>query len=119
MLFDHFIVLMLENRSFDHLFGYLEIGDGLPRNGATNYLKLCDKSSGKFSSRAGGDCTAIGQGPSHSLKETNMQLFGVTKPTATVAAQTPSLNGFVASFQGSATGCCSALGRQPATIVDD
>jgi phospholipase C len=103
LLFEHFIVLMLENRSFDHLFGYLGVGDGLPRNGATNYLKPGDKSSGTFSSRKGGDYTAIGQGPSHSLKETNMQLFGVTKPSASVAAGAPSLNGFVTSFNTALT----------------
>jgi phospholipase C len=90
---------MLENRSFDHLFGYLRTGEGLPRGGATNYLKPGDKKSGAFSSREGGDYTAIGQGPSHSLKETNMQLFGVTKPTPSVAAKMPPMNGFVASFR--------------------
>src|SRR4029077_15962777 len=98
LLFDHFVVLMLENRSFDHLFGYLGIGDGL-KGGAINYLKPGDKTSPAFSSREGGDYTAIGQGPSHSLKETNMQLFGVTKPTPAVASQTPPLTGFVASFR--------------------
>jgi phospholipase C len=98
LLFEHFVVLMLENRSFDHLFGYLGIGDGLQKKPATNYLKPGDDGSAAFSSRQGGDYTAIGQGPSHSLKETNMQLFGVTKPTAAVAAKTPPLNGFVASF---------------------
>lgn len=97
--FDHFVVLMLENRSFDHLFGYLGVGDGLPHGGATNYLKPGDKKSGTFSSRKGGDYVAIGQGPSHSLKETNMQLFGVTKPAPAVSAKTPALNGFVASFE--------------------
>jgi phospholipase C len=98
LLFEHFVVLMLENRSFDHLFGYLGIGDGLPPGGATNYLKPGDKKSGAFSSRKGGDYTAIGQGPSHSLKQTNEQLFGVTKPTSGVASGKPSLNGFVSSF---------------------
>src|SRR5262245_2018209 len=96
--FEHFVVLMLENRSSDHLFGFLGIGDGLPKNGAVNYLKPGDAKSQKFTSGKGGDYTAIGQGPSHSLKQTNMQLFGVTKPTAAVAAKTPPLNGFVASF---------------------
>lgn len=99
LLFEHFVVLMLENRSFDHLFGYLGIGDGLPPDGATNFLKPGDATSQKFSSREGGDYTAIGQGPSHSLKETNMQLFGVTHPSDGVAAQPPPLNGFVASFK--------------------
>jgi hypothetical protein len=101
LLFEHFVVLMLENRSFDHLFGYLGIGDGLPSGGAVNYLKPGDKTSQAFKSRQGGDYTAIGQGPSHSLKQTNEQLFGVTKPSATVAAGKPPLNGFVASFNTS------------------
>jgi phospholipase C len=98
LLFDHYVVLMLENRSFDHLFGYLGLGDGLPPGGATNYLKPGVASSEKFSSRKGGDYTAIGDGPSHSLKQTNEQLFGQTKPTASDAAKAPPLNGFVASF---------------------
>lgn len=110
LLFEHFIVLMLENRSFDHLFGYLGTGDGLPAGGATNFLKPGDSSSTAFSSREGGDFTAIGDGPSHSLKQTNMQLFGVTKPTAAVAAKTPPLNGFVASFKESLS---HDLRRQP------
>jgi phospholipase C len=97
--FDHIIVLMLENRSFDHLFGYLGVGDGLHGAGAVQYLKPGDKTSQAFSSREGGDYTAIGQGPSHSLKETNVQLYGVTKPTAEMLAKTPPMNGFVASFR--------------------
>src|ERR1700761_5998794 len=105
LLFEHFVVLMLENRSFDHLFGYLGKGDGLlGKNGpATNYLKPGDTTSTAFSSRKGGDYVAIGQGPSHSLKQTNEQLFGVTKPTPVVAAKTPPLNGFVSSFKQALT----------------
>jgi phospholipase C len=112
LLFEHFVVLMLENRSFDHLFGYLGVGDGLPRGGATNYMKPGDKTSAKFSSREGGDYTAIGQGPSHSLKETNVQLFGVAKPTRDVAARTPPMSGFVASFN---TALTYDLKRTPTT----
>lgn len=96
--FEHIIVLMLENRSFDHLFGYLGIGNGLPRRGAVNYLKPGDTNSEKLTSRRGGDFVAVGQGPSHSLKETNMQLFGKTKPTA-AEQRTALMNGFVASFE--------------------
>jgi len=102
LLFDHFVVLMLENRSFDHLFGYLGKGEGLPKGGATNHLTPKDPKSPSFSSRDGGDYVAIGQGPSHSLKETNMQLFGVTKPSAG-AAKEPVLDGFVASFRTALT----------------
>jgi phospholipase C len=110
LLFEHFIVLMLENRSFDHLFGYLGKGDGLPKGGATNYLKPTNSKSEAFSSRKGGDYTAIGQGPSHSLKQTNEQLFGQTKPTPAVSAKPPPLNGFVASFKEALT---YDLKRQP------
>jgi phospholipase C len=100
LLFDHIVVLMLENRSFDHLFGYLGKGDGLGLHGAgaVNYLKAGDRTSTAFSSHQGGDYTAVGEGPSHSLKETNVQLFGTPRPTPAVAAQTPPLNGFVESF---------------------
>jgi len=101
LLFEHFVVLMLENRSFDHLFGYLGVGDGLPPSGATNYLVAGNKKTEAFSSRKGGDYSAIGQGPSHSLKQTNEQLFGETNPTKSVASSTPAMNGFVASFKTS------------------
>src|SRR5258707_11429721 len=82
LLFEHFVVLMLENRTFDHLFGYLGIGEGLPRPGASNYLKPCNNSSGTLTSHNGVQYTAIRQGPSHSLEETNIQLFSFTNPTA-------------------------------------
>ena len=103
MLFDHYVVLMLENRSFDHLFGRLGKGEGLPAAGVTNYLKPGDATSTAFSSRDGGDYTAIGDGPSHSLKETNLQLFGVATPSAAMQAAAPPMNGFVASFKASLT----------------
>src|SRR5882762_4939922 len=112
LLFEHYVVLMLENRSFDHLFGYLGIGDGVPKGGATNYLNPKDQTSEAFSSRKGGDFTAIGEGPSHSLKQTNEQLFGVTKPSAAVASKAPPLNGFVSSFQ---TALKYDLKRSPTT----
>ncbi|MGS0000462.1 hypothetical protein ACUOIV_28455, partial [Escherichia coli] len=75
-----------------------------------NYLTPGDSSTEAFKSRKGGDYTAIGEGPSHSLKQTNEQLFGVTKPSAAVAAATPALNGFVASFK---TSLAYDLKRQP------
>src|ERR1700680_5048090 len=98
LLFEHIVVLMLENRSFDHLFGFLGVGEGLPARGATNYLQPGDETTEKFVSRKGGDFVAIGQGPSHSLKETNMQLFGKTKPSG-AEQNNPTMNGFVASFE--------------------
>lgn len=100
MLFEHIVVLMLENRSFDHLFGYLGIGDGIPKGGITNYLKPGNSSSQAFATQKGGDFISIGQGPSHSLKETNMQLFGATKPSV---GQMATMDGFVSSFRTALT----------------
>jgi phospholipase C len=100
LLFDHIVVLMLENRSFDHLFGYLGIGEGLdPKKPATNHLVAGNAKSQAFSSQRGGDYTAAGQGPSHSLKQVNEQLFGVTKPSPAVQKKTPGMDGFVSSFE--------------------
>lgn len=97
--FDHIIVLMLENRSFDHIFGYLGIGEGLPARGAVNYRKPGDSSTTAFRTRNGGDFVGVGQGPAHSLKETNLQLFGKAQVPADTAATTATMDGFVASFQ--------------------
>jgi phospholipase C len=99
LLFDHIVVLMLENRSFDHLFGYLGIGDGVGNQSFVNNLTVGDPQSESFATKKGGDFVAIGQGPSHSLKQTNVQLFGKTKPTTQDLANPPSMNGFVASFK--------------------
>src|ERR1700726_2601916 len=67
LLFDHIVVLMLENRSFDHLFGFLGIGDGIPAGGITNYLTAGDNTTQALATREGGDFVAVRQGPSHSL----------------------------------------------------
>jgi hypothetical protein len=93
--FQSYIVLMLENRSFDHLFGYLGKGDGLPPGGGTNYLAAGDKTTEAFASRKGGDFTAVGDGPSHSLAQTNVQLFSAERPNP---GATATLEGFAESF---------------------
>jgi phospholipase C len=98
LLFDHIVVLMLENRSFDHLFGYLGKGDGVPSGGIKNVAKI-NGGNQTFSSQRGGDFVSVGQGPSHSLKETNMQLYGTTKPTPTLLAAPPTMSGFATSFR--------------------
>jgi len=103
LLFDHVIVLMLENRSFDHLFGYLGVGEGVAGVTARNFLIPGDATSPVFLGRQGGDFVAIGQGPPHSLKETNEQLFGSTQVAANVPADQATLTGFVAAFKASLT----------------
>jgi hypothetical protein len=95
LLFDHTIVLMLENRSFDHLFGFLGIGEGVPADATNTHNEA--KKPVVFHIKKGGDYTAIGEGPSHSLKQTNMQLFGTTAEPAHATAA-PTMGGFVNSF---------------------
>ena len=73
MLFEHIVVLMLENRSFDHLFGFLGIGDGVPAGGITNFLRAGNSSSQAFATQRGGDFVAIGQGPSHSRHRSSIR----------------------------------------------
>jgi phospholipase C len=87
LLFQHVVVLILENRTFNYLSGYLGIGEGLTGVDATNYRKPNDKKTTAFKARRGGDYTAIGQGPSHSLKETNLQLFAKTSLPASGLAR--------------------------------
>ncbi|WP_341317479.1 alkaline phosphatase family protein [Paraburkholderia sp. IMGN_8] len=102
LLFDHVVVLMLENRSFDHLFGYLGKGEGvggLSPEATTNYLQPGKATTTAFHVRKGGDFTAVGGGPSHSLKQTNEQLFGKTDVGVNAKAADATLDGFVASFR--------------------
>jgi phospholipase C len=112
--FEHFIVLMLENRSFDHIFGYLGIGDGLyalPHGGGVNHLKPGSKRGHAYHSQRGGDYVAIGKyGPSHSLVQTNVQLFGTQTPSDAAQAADPPMDGFVASY---ANALQSDLRRKP------
>ncbi|MGV2292401.1 alkaline phosphatase family protein [Trinickia sp. YCB016] len=99
--FDHVVVLMLENRSFDHLFGYLGIGEGVPAGGFTNYKTAGNAETTAYQTRKGGDYTSVGQGPAHSLKQINEQLFGKTNVPANQPAASAKLDGFVASFNTS------------------
>jgi len=110
LLFEHIIVLMLENRSFDHLFGYLGVGEGLDEaHPLVNYESPNNPKSTAYPTKKGGDYVAIGQGPSHSLKQVNEQLFGTTKPADDAAAK---MDGFIASFK---TSLAYDLKRSPTT----
>jgi phospholipase C len=94
----HFVVLMLENRSFDHIFGfYPGLGaDGL--NGTEfNTLNPSDPSSPKFFASKNAPWKTSGEGPSHSLSGTNLQLSGTKNgPTSTAGVK---LNGFVVDYR--------------------
>ena len=82
---DHIVVLMLENRSFDHMLGYLSLERG---RGDVDGLRE------EFANEHGGrnypvhhlDSTAIADDPDHSGDAVDLQIGG------------GKMNGFVASF---------------------
>ncbi|HZT42395.1 MAG TPA: alkaline phosphatase family protein [Chthonomonadaceae bacterium] len=78
----HFVVLMLENRSFDHLFGFRNNVNGLTGN-ETNLLNPAQPQSGANPAFPVGNgqpfAVGAGQGPSHSLKGVNIQIFSDPK----------------------------------------
>jgi phospholipase C len=96
---EHFVVLMLENRSFDHIFGYRKGVDGL--KGTEFNLLDPSKPEGptnpavKVSNAEPYSITA-GQGPSHSFNAVTMQIFGLKTPTQTSAGKN---TGFVKSYR--------------------
>jgi phospholipase C len=101
-LIEHVVVLMLENRSFDHLMGFFPGTEGL--NGTE--FNLLDPSTSESSSNrrftVGKDAPfrllpGQGEGPSHSLNATNVQLSG--RQTGPTADHAPVCNGFIANYR--------------------
>jgi phospholipase C len=101
---DCVVVLMLENRSFDHLFGSWPGASGLAQGPFSNRPKPAapaNATSNKAikAGQAALFTVAQGQGPSHSLDGTNVQLF-TTKIVPTGAALKPvNDRGFVQSYK--------------------
>ena len=94
----HVVVLMLENRAFDHLFGFRAGVEGLKGN----EFNLLDPASPQSLSNppytvgtGAPYAVTAGQGPGHSINQTNVQLFGVNPPAG------PATNtGFVKAYSG-------------------
>ena len=98
---EHFVILMLENRSFDHIFGYRKAVDGLE---GTEF-NLLDPSKPQAPtnpavkvSNAEPYSISAGQGPSHSFNAVTTQIFGTKTATSTNAGKN---NGFVESYRES------------------
>jgi phospholipase C len=119
---EHIVVLMLENRSFDHLLGTLAgvegvvDGSGGVRGDLFNLVDPADPTSERLPPRIGArfavppdEVTGPYGGPSHSYPGATEQLFGVETVTVNGAVTTPyhggapattppSNSGFVKSF---------------------
>jgi phospholipase C len=86
---EHLVVLMLENRSYDHMLGYLQKGDDLTGN-EYNLVNPTDPGSDKvFVSNASGYTTL--PNPAHDVVSVEKQVYGEVGSIVTPAP----LSGFV------------------------
>lgn len=95
---EHFVVLMLENHSFDHIFGLRHGVDGqLDGHGQIPFFNRIAR--GKKVPAAGGAPFAIptkhGLGPFHNLLDVNEQIFGTSSPAAGALA---TMGGFASNY---------------------
>lgn len=94
---DHFVVLMLENRSFDHVFGLRRGVEGLLDSHGHPHLHNVDLGGRQVTAQGGAPFaipTKHGRGPFHNVVDVNEQLF------ANQAAQgSAAMSGFVASYR--------------------
>jgi phosphoesterase family protein len=104
---DHFIVLMLENRSFDHLFGRRPGVDGLKgteTNTVPGFAPVKATGGAPFEIP-----TKNALGPLHNVVDVNVQLYGDANGPARPDQQ-PSMDGFAASYL---QGFAEDVRRQP------
>jgi phospholipase C len=96
---DHVVVLMLENRSFDHMLGFLKSPD-YPVDGLTGD-ETNPSSDGGPDVRVSRDAAAAGDlnpDPSHDFDAVSEQLFGTRTP---LAGAVPAMQGFVRNYAAS------------------
>jgi phospholipase C len=95
----HVVVLMLENRSFDHIFGYRAGVNGLSGN-EFNLLKPSKPVSARnpafYVSNGAPFAVPVGQGPAHSFTDANIQQYNNKNGPA--RGFPASNSGFVASY---------------------
>src|SRR5690242_1458686 len=91
----YFIILMLENRSFDHMLGFLQSADypidglsGNESNDDTNERAVTVDNSARFSGDFDPD-------PGHDFDDVTIQLFGTRQPEPGADAD---MSGFVRSY---------------------
>jgi phospholipase C len=96
---EHFVILMLENRAFDHIFGYRQGVNGLQGN-ESNLLdpsKPQSESNPVFQVSNGAPYTVLaGEGPGHSFNAANTQLCNNKNGPST--ASPSANNGFVSNY---------------------
>ena len=112
----HIVVLMLENRSLDHLCGFLYAGQHQPRHFLPSNTSQAFKGMPPSFSNPSNPAYFTGEGPANPVvvhagthdrcvphedpqelfEHINLQLFGTPKPSP---AQQPTMNGFLVSYR--------------------
>ncbi len=93
---EHLVVLMLENRSFDHMLGFLKSPD-YPIDGLTG-TEANPSSDGAEDVRVSHNALAAGDlnpDPGHDFDDVSVQVFGTKSPVSGAPA---TMNGFVRSY---------------------
>jgi phospholipase C len=97
------VVLMLENRSFDHLFGKWPGTAGVSQGPFSNRVNPAAAVGPSNQPIAEGQpglfAVAQGQGPGHSVDAANVQLFGAKVVPAGATIQAPNDRGFVQNYE--------------------
>jgi kumamolisin len=98
------VVLMLENRSFDHLFGSWPGVSGLGQGPFSNRPNPATATSAKGNAAIAAGQPALftvaqGQGPSHSVDGTNVQLYTTKVVNSGAALKPVNDRGFVESYK--------------------
>jgi phospholipase C len=103
---DHFFVLMMENRSFDHMLGFLKAPGydiegldpaALPYNEDSNEKKIYASADAQYT----GDLAAD---PNHHFPDVTQQLYGTLQPAP---GQQPDMSGFVLNYETKSGGAAS------------
>jgi len=96
---DHVVVLMFENRTFDHLFGFRKGVNGL-KGTESNLLdpsKPASSTNPSFQVEANAPFSTLpSKGPGHTLPDTNVQLYG--REAGPAPGHHATSDGFVHSF---------------------
>jgi phospholipase C len=94
----HLFVLMMENRSFDHLFGFMK-GPGYNIEGLDSAALPYNENSDRNKIYASSDARPTGDfaaDPNHHFADVTEQIYGVANPAA---GQVPDMSGFVLNYE--------------------
>src|SRR5580704_14383200 len=105
---EYFIVLMLENRSFDHMLGYLKAPDyaiegldGTQSNQDSSEVAVPVDSTARYAGDFDPD-------PGHDFADVTIQLYGTSQPAP---GAVPDMSGFVKSYAKRCNGDVAASHR--------